>query len=56
MFFISPQKLFLFSRLKVVSGLFSQVAKRPNKKDKVNSKFYDVKKRYGTSLPASFSA
>ena len=41
--FISPQKIFLFSRyLKFLSWLFGHVAKLLDKKDKVNFKFYDV--------------
>ena len=43
MLFISPRKLFSFSRyLKFLSGLFDHVAKRLDKKDKVIFKFYDV--------------
>ena len=38
MLFISPQKLFSFSRYLT----FGHVAKRIDKKDKVNFKFYDV--------------
>ena len=43
MFFISPKKLFSFSRyLSFLSWLFGHVTKRLDKKDKVNFKFYDV--------------
>ena len=43
MVFISPQKLFSFSRyLIILPWLFGDVEKRLDKKDKVNFKFYDV--------------
>ena len=43
MLFISSQKLFSFSKyFKFLSWLFDHVAKRLEKKDHVNFKFYDV--------------
>ena len=43
MFFIPRQKLFSFSRcLSFCLEFFGHVAKRLDKKDKVNFKFYDV--------------
>ena len=43
MFFISPKKLFSFSRyLTFCLDFFGRVAKRLNSKDKVNFKIYDV--------------
>ena len=43
MLFISPQKLFSFSRyLTFCLDVFGRVGKRLDKKDKVNFKTYDV--------------
>ena len=43
MLFISPEKLFLFSRyLSFLSRLFGHVTKQLDKKGKINFKFYDL--------------
>ena len=41
-FYFTSKALFVLKIFKFLSGLFGRVAKRLDKKDKVNFKFYDV--------------